>query len=538
MKRIPIRHHSVRSFGIATLVFVFALLVVTDSRAQAKKPNILVIMGDDIGWYNPSIYHRGDMGYSTPNIDRIGKEGAMFTCWYGQQSCTAGRAAFITGQSPIRTGLTKVGLPGSTIGLQPVDPSVADFLKNLGYATAQFGKNHLGDRNEFLPTVHGFDEFFGNLYHLNAEEEPENPDYPKIPEFRKKFGPRGVLHTYATDTEDATVDPQYGKVGKQKIENTGPLTTKRMETIDEEFLKAALGWIEKQSKGDKPFFCYFNSTRMHIFTHLKAESQGKTGLGLYPDGMVEHDGHVGQLLKKLEDLGVLDNTIVVYTTDNGAEVMTWPDGGSTPYRGEKATGWEGGYRVPICIRWPGTIKPGTIYNQFFSHEDLIPTFAAAAGEPDLVEKVKKGYKVGDKTFKVHLDGFNLIPFFKGEVKESPRKEFLYWSDDGDLFAIRVLNWKIVFIENNHTGLAIWDQGLNHLRAPNFYNLLADPFERGDTSFLYPDWKAHRAFIVVPAQALVAKWLESFKEFPIRQKPASFNLDEVMRKLQEGNQGSD
>jgi arylsulfatase len=502
-----------------------------------KKPNILVIMGDDIGWYNPSCYHRGDMGYWTPNIDRIAKEGALFTCWYGQQSCTAGRAAFVTGQSPIRTGLTKVGLPGATVGLQPQDPSVAEFLKNLGYTTGQFGKNHLGDRNEFLPTVHGFDEFFGNLYHLNAEEEPENPDYPKNPAFRKKFGPRGVMHCWATDTDDTTVDPAFGEVGKQRIENTGPLTTKRMETIDDEFTDAALAWIEKQAKNGKPFFCYYNSTRMHVFTHLKKESQGKTGLGIYPDGMVEHDGHVGQLLKKLDDLGVADNTIVVYTTDNGAECMSWPDGGSTPFKGEKATNWEGAFRVPTCIRWPGVIKPGTIHNEMCAHEDLIPTFAAAAGEPDLVEKVKKGYQANGKTFKVHLDGYNLIPFLKGEVKESPRKEFLYWSDDGDLLAIRVNNWKIGFIEQNTrntpvTPIGVWQGQFTKLRAPNLYNLRADPFERATDSAWYADWQAHRAFAFVPAQALVAQWLSSFKEFPIRQKPASFNLDEVMRKLSE------
>jgi arylsulfatase A-like enzyme len=501
--------------------------------AQAgKKPNILVIMGDDIGWYNPSCYHRGDMGYWTPNIDRIAKEGALFTCWYGQQSCTAGRAAFVTGQSPIRTGMTKVGLPGATLGLQPEDPTVAELLKPQGYATAQFGKNHLGDRNEFLPTVHGFDEFFGNLYHLNAEEEPENPDYPKNPAFKKRFGPRGVLHCWATDTEDATVDPAFGKVGKQRIENTGALTVKRMETIDDEFTDAATAWMEKQVKAGKPFFCYYNSTRMHAFTHLKKESQGNTGLGIYPDGMVEHDGHVGQLLKKLDDLGVADNTIVVYTSDNGAEVMTWPDGGGTPFRGEKATNWEGGFRVPTCIRWPGVIKPGTVYGDMFAHEDLIPTFAAAAGEPNLVEKVKKGYEANGKTFKVHLDGHNLIPFFRGEVKESPRKEFLYWSDDGDLMAIRVNQWKVSFKEQDHTGLSVWQREFTNLRAPKIYNIRSDPFERGPEAIAYGDWMAHRMFLIVPAQALVARWLDTFKEFPIRQKPASFNLDEVMRKLSE------
>ena len=500
-------------------------------KAQSQqKPNILVIMGDDIGWYNPSIYHRGDMGYATPNIDRIGKEGGLFLSWYGQQSCTAGRAAFLTGQSPIRTGLTKVGLPGADIGLSAKDPTIAEALKPLGYATAQFGKNHLGDRNEFLPCVHGFDEFFGNLYHLNAEEEPENPDYPKDPRFRARFGPRGVLHCWATTTDDPTVDPGYGRVGFQKIDNTGPLTVKRMETIDDEFTEAAVNWMDRQAKTGKPFFLYYNSTRMHIFTHLKPESQGKTGLGLYPDGMVEHDGHVGQLLKKLDDLGIANHTIVVYTSDNGAEVMTWPDGGSTPYRGEKATNWEGGYRVPTLIRWPGVIKAGTVYNDFFAHEDFLPTFAAAAGDTDIVERLKQGCALGNKPFHVHLDGYNLIPFFKAEVKESPRKEFLYWSDDGDLFAIRVKDWKAVFIEQNHEGIDIWRQGFNKLRIPKIYNLRADPFERGDSSFLYDNWMMRRAFLLVPAQELVTDWLKSFQEFPPRQKPASFNLDEVMQKL--------
>jgi arylsulfatase A-like enzyme len=454
------------------------------------------------------------MGYETPNIDRIAKEGAMFTDWYGQQSCTAGRAAFVTGQSPIRTGLTKVGLPGADIGLRAEDPSIAEILKPLGYATGQFGKNHLGDKDEFLPTNHGFDEFFGNLYHLNAEEEPENPDYPKSPEFRKRFGPRGVIRSYADG----------------KIEDTGPLTRKRMETVDDEFLKAALDFIERQHKAGKPFFCYFNSTRMHIFTHLRPESQGRTGLGLYPDGMVEHDGHVGQLLKKLDDLGIANDTIVVYTTDNGAEVMSWPDGGTTPFKGEKATNWEGAFRVPTLIRWPGIIKPGTTYNQMFAHEDFIPTFAAAGGDPDVVARCLKGCQSGKKTFKVHLDGYNLIPYFKGEVKESPRNEFLYWSDDGDMLAIRVRNWKIAFKEQEHTGVGVWEREFANLRVPQVYNLRADPFERGPESFEYAKWKVDRAFVLVPAQAAVAEWLQSFKEFPVRQRPASFNLDEVMRKL--------
>ncbi|WDZ75102.1 arylsulfatase [Ensifer adhaerens] len=481
---------------------------------SSGKPNILMIMGDDIGWFNPSIYHRGMMGYRTPNIDRIGNEGAMFTDWYGEQSCTAGRAAFITGQSPIRTGLTKVGLPGADIGLQAEDPTVAELLKAQGYATGQFGKNHLGDKDEFLPTAHGFDEFFGNLYHLNAEEEPENPDYPKNPEFKKRFGPRGVIHSYADG----------------RIEDTGALTRKRMETVDSEFLAAALDFIDRQHNAQKPWFCYFNSTRMHIFTHLKPESQGKTGKGVYPDGMVEHDGMVGELLKKLEDLGVLDNTIVVYTTDNGAEVMSWPDGGTTPFRGEKATNWEGGYRVPTLIRWPGVIKPNTIYNDIFSHYDFIPTFCAAAGEPDVVAKCLTGYQAGSKTFKVHLDGYNLMPFFRGEVTDGPRREFLYWNDDGELVAVRVQDWKLGFKIQENTGFGVWQREFTNLRIPLVFNLRADPYERGPESFEYDRWMAERAFLVVPSQALVAKWLESFKEFPIRQKPASFNLDEVMDKL--------
>ena len=387
------------AFRLAVVIAALSPAAVFAQAQAAKKPNILVIMGDDIGWFNPSIYHRGDMGYWTPNIDRIGKEGAMFTSWYGQQSCTAGRAAFITGQSPIRTGLTKVGLPGADIGIRPEDPTIAEILKPLGYATGQFGKNHLGDKDEFLPTNHGFDEFFGNLYHLNAEEEPEDPKYPKDPEFRKRFGPRGVLKSTADG----------------KITDTGPLTKKRMETVDEEFMAGALDFIDRQHKAGKPFFVWMNTTRMHVWTHLKPASAGKTGLGLYPDGMVELDGSVGQLLKKLDNLGIADNTIVLFTTDNGAEVSTYPDGGQTPFRGEKATGWEGGFRVPMVIRWPGVIKPGTIYTEFLAHEDLLPTFAAAAGEPDVVAKSLKSYQAGQKTFKVHLDGYNLLPFFKGEA---------------------------------------------------------------------------------------------------------------------------
>jgi arylsulfatase len=498
-----------------------------------KKPNILIIWGDDIGWFNPSCYHGGVMGYQTPNIDRLAREGVRFTDWYGQQSCTAGRAAFIMGQSPIRTGMTKVGLPGASLGIQPEDPTIAELLKPHGYVSGQFGKNHLGDRNEFLPTVHGFDEFFGNLYHLNAEEEPENPDYPKNPEFKKKFGPRGVLHSWATTEDDATEDPQFGRVGKQKIENTGALTTKRMETIDEEFLDGALKFIDKAQKDGKPFFCWFNSTRMHIFTHLKKESQGVTGLGTYPDGMVEHDGHVGQLLKKLDELAIADNTLVMWSTDNGAEVFTWPDGGTTPFRSEKDTNWEGGWRVPCVIRWPGVIKPGAVSNEICAHEDMLPTILAAAGDPNIVEECLKGHQAGDKTFKVHLDGYNLMPAFKGETKEWPRKEMLYWSDDGDLMALRYDKWKMHFVEQRADAFKVWSEPLVKLRVPLFFNLRSDPFEKAQHESIYhADWMVHRVFLLVPAQSYVAKWISSFKEFPPRQKPASFSIDEVMKKLSE------
>ena len=486
---------------------------------MADKPNILIIWGDDIGWFNVSAYNHGIMGYRTPNIDRVAKEGCMFTDWYGQQSCTAGRAAFITGQAPIRTGLTKVGLPGADLGLRPEDPTIADILKPLGYVTGQFGKNHLGDRDEFLPTVHGFDEFFGNLYHLNAEEEPENPDYPKDPEFRKKFGPRGVLHCHAQPD------------GTQTIEDTGPLTKKRMETVDEEFLDASMKFIEKAVADDKPFFVWWNSTRMHIWTHLKKESQGVTGLGVYPDGMVEHDGHVGRLLDKLDELGIADNTIVMYSTDNGAEVMSWPDGGTTPFRGEKDTNYEGGWRVPCAIRWPGVIKPGTVSNEIFSHTDMLPTLAAVAGEPDVVAKLKNGYKAGNKTFKVHIDGYNLLPLIKGEVKENPRKGFLYWSDDGDLMAVRAMNWKVEFAQQRAHGFDVWREPLTTLRAPNLYNLRADPFERAteDATLFYGKWMADHTFLLVPAQAIVAEFLKTFEEFPPRQKPASFSIDQALEK---------
>jgi arylsulfatase A-like enzyme len=461
------------------------------------------------------------MGYRTPNIDRIAKEGAMYTDWYGQQSCTAGRAAFITGQSPIRTGLTKVGLPGAKLGLQPEDPTIAELLKPQGYVCGQFGKNHLGDRDEFLPTAHGFDEFFGNLYHLNAEQEPENEDYPKNPEFKKKFGPRGVLHSWANPD------------GTQRIEDTGSLTINRMETVDGEFLDASLKFMDAAVKDNKPFFCWFNSTRMHIFTHLKKESQGVTGLGVYPDGMVEHDGHVGQLLKKLDDLGIAENTIVMYATDNGAEEFSWPDGGTTPFRGEKDTNWEGAWRVPCMIRWPGVIKPGTVSNDIFSHQDMLPTLVAAAGEPDIAAKLKQGYTVGKKTFKVYVDGFNLLPYWKGEVKENPRPGFLYWSDDGDLMALRYGNWKVHFAEQRAEGFDTWEEPFVHLRVPKLFNLRSDPFENasvaGDLS--YKQWRVDRVFLLVPAAALVSQYMQTLVEFPPRQRPDSFTVGDVMEKLE-------
>ena len=476
------------------------------------KPNILFIMGDDIGWFNVSAYNLGAMGYETPNIDRIAAEGALFTHWYGQQSCTAGRAAFITGQAPIRTGLTKVGLPGAPEGMMKEDPTIATLLRAQGYVTGQFGKNHLGDRDEMLPTAHGFDEFFGNLYHLNAEEEPENPDYPKNPEFKKQFGPRGVIHSFADG----------------RITDTGPLTRKRMETIDGEVTAKALGFMERAAQQQKPFFLWWNSTRMHVFTHLKAESDGKTGLGVYADGMVEHDGHVGQVLAKLKELGLEENTIVMYSTDNGAETFTWPDGGTTMFRGEKNTQWEGGYRVPTLIRWPGVIKPGTVINEIAAHEDMLPTFLAAAGDATVKEDLLKGRPIGDLTYKVHLDGYDLAPALKGEAAW-PRREFIYWTDDGSVAALRYDNWKITFLEQKAEGLRVWQEPFTELRAPLITNLRMDPFERAEHEHAmgYQRWFMDRMFLIAPAGAYVGQWLQSLREFPPRQKPGSFNLERVM-----------
>ena len=494
----------------------------------ASKPNILVIMSDDIGYWNISAYNRGMMGYRTPNIDLIANEGAIFTDYYGQQSCTAGRAAFITGQSPMRTGLLKVGLPGAKEGLSEKDPTLADLLKPQGYATGQFGKNHLGDRNEFLPTVHGFDEFFGNLYHLNAEDEPENPDYPKNPAFLQRFGPRGVLKCMATATETPGDDPRFGPWGKQKCEDTGPLTMKRMETIDDELLKASLDFIDRAHREQKPFFVWFNPTRMHIWTRLKPASQNKTGLGVYPDGMVENDGQVGQLLKKLDDLGIANNTIVIYTTDNGAETFTWPDGGTTPFRSEKNTNWEGSYRVPAMVRWPGTIKPGTEINDIFSAEDWVPTLAAAAGIPDVANKLLQGYD----GFKVHLDGYDETDLLAGKGP-TKRHEFFYWTDDGDLAGLRYDQWKIVFMEQQAHGLGVWQQPLITLRAPLIFNLRTDPFERADyESGSYDKWYIEHVFLFAPAIAIVGRHLATFQQFPPRQPPGSFSVGDALKKLTE------
>ena len=514
----------------ARLLVVAAVATTLPAGAQQSRPNILIIWGDDIGEFNVSAYNQGMMGYKTPNIDRIGREGALFTDWYGQQSCTAGRAAFITGQSPIRTGLTKVGLPGATEGLKKEDVTIAELLKPDGYATGQFGKNHLGDRNEFLPTVHGFDEFFGNLYHLNAEEEPENLDYPKNPQFRTKFGPRGVLHCFATEQEDTSVDPRFGEMGKQRCEDTGPLTKKRMETVDDEFTAAALKFMDKAHRDGKPFFVWWNASRMHVFTHLKPESVGKTGLGIYADGMVEHDAAVGALLRKLDDMGIANNTIVMYSSDNGAESMSWPDGGTTMFRGEKNTNWEGGYRVPTLIRWPGVIKPGTVVNDIGAHEDMMPTLMAALGDPNVKEDLLKGRKTGPATFKVHLDGYDLLPALKGQARW-PRHEFLYWTDDGSVAALRYDDWKITFLKQNAHGLAVWQQPFEQLRAPMLDNLRTDPFERAEYEAIdYDRWYIEHMFAFGPAAAYIGQWLQSFREFPPRQKPGSFNLDRVMQSV--------
>jgi arylsulfatase A-like enzyme len=502
------------------------------------QPSILVIWGDDIGITNLSCYSHGLMGYRTPNIDRLAKEGMLFTDSYGEQSCTAGRSSFITGQSVFRTGLSKVGMPAATVGLQAEDPTIAELLKPMGYATGQFGKNHLGDRNEYLPTVHGFDEFFGNLYHLNAEEEPELPNYPSatdFPQFRERFGPRGVLHCWAIESDDSTEDPRWGRVGKQRIEDTGPLTKKRMETIDDEVLGHGLDFIERQHASDTPFFVWFNTTHMHLRTHPKPESAGQAGRwqSPYHDTMIDHDMVVGALLDKLDELGISDNTIVVYSTDNGPHMNSWPDSGMTPFRSEKNTNWEGAFRVPELIRWPGHIAAGAVSNEIVQHHDWLPTFVAAAGDPDIVEKLKQGHTAGEKTFRVHIDGYNLLPLLTGEAEKSPRQGMIYFSDDGDVLALRYDNWKAVFMEQRTQGtLQIWAEPFVPLRVPKLFNLRTDPFERADfTSNTYYDWLLDNVFLLLAAQFLMTQFLETFIEFPPRQRAASFTIDQAIEKLE-------
>ena len=513
------------------------------AKQSAKQPNILVIWGDDIGINNLSCYSHGVMGYQTPNIDRLAKEGMMFTDSYGEQSCTAGRASFITGQSGFRTGLTKVGAPGATVGLKAEDATIAELLKPLGYATGQFGKNHLGDRNEYLPTVHGFDEFFGNLYHLNAEEEPELPDWPSkkdFPKFNEMFAPRGVMRSKANEKDDPTVQERYGRVGKQTIEDTGALTKKRMETCDDEFVAAAKDFIKRQSKAGKPFFVWLNTTHMHFKTHTKPSSLGQAGRwqSPYHDTMIDHDKNVGDVLDLLDELGIADNTFVMYSTDNGPHMNSWPDGGMTPFRSEKNTNWEGAFRVPMLVRWPGKIKAGSISNEIVQHHDWLPTFLAMAGEPDIVEKCKKGHKAAGKTFKVHIDGFNLLPYLTGKEKKSPRKGFIYFSDDGDLVALRFDNWKMVFMEQRCEGtLRVWAEPFTVLRVPKLFNLRTDPLERADiTSNSYYEWFLDHDFIALACQAIVGDFLKSFKEFPPRQKAASFTIDQAMEAMTSAGTG--
>ena len=502
------------------------------------KPNILVIWGDDIGISNLSCYSDGLMGYRTPNIDRIANEGMRFTDSYGEQSCTAGRAAFISGQSVYRTGMSKVGVPGVDIGWAAEDPTIAELLKPLGYATGQFGKNHFGDLNKFLPTVHGFDEFFGNLYHLNAEEEPENFDYPHADQFPRlhEFAlPRGVLKCKALDEVSTEPDdPRYGPVGKQTIEDTGPLGKKRMETIDDDIADATVDYIKQQHTAGTPFFVWCNFTHMHLYTHAKPESRGQAGLwqSEYHDVMIDHDKNVGTVLDVLDELGIAEDTIVIYSTDNGPHRNTWPDGGMTPFRSEKDTNWEGAFRVPEMIRWPGKIKAGVISNDIIQHHDWLPTLLAAAGDPDVSEKLKSGHKIGDMTYKVHIDGYNLLPYLTGEVEHSPRRGFFYFSDDGDLVAMRFENWKAVFLEQRCKGtLQVWAEPFTHLRLPKLYNLRTDPYEFADvTSNTYYEWLIRHDYFIFYMTAMATKFLETFKEFPPRHEPASFSVDQAVEKL--------
>jgi arylsulfatase len=506
----------IRLAGLIFLGLISLNAIAQDAEAQEQKPNILVIWGDDIGITNISAYTMGLVGYRTPNIDRVAKEGMMFTDSYGEQSCTAGRSSFITGQSVFRTGLSKVGLPGAELGMREEDPTIAGLLKEQGYVTGQFGKNHLGDRDVHLPTNHGFDEFYGNLYHLNAEEEPENSDYPTDPSFREKYGPRGVI----SSTADG------------KIEDTGPLTKKRMETVDDETLERAIDFIKRANADGVPFFVWWNGTRMHFRTHVKDELRGISGQDEYADGMVEHDMHVGQLLDLLDELGIAENTLVYYSTDNGPHMNTWPDAAMTPFQGEKNTNWEGGWRIPAMVRWPGKIEAGSVSNEIVHHMDFLPTFLAAAGKPDIKEDLLDGYRAIGRKYKVHLDGYNLLPLLTGETDESPRREIFYFSDDGDLTALRVGDWKALFMEQKEKDtLRAWIEPFTPLRVPLIFNLRRDPYERAYfTSNTYYDWLIDRVFFLVPAQDYVASFLATFKEYPPRQKAASFSLDQVVEKL--------
>ena len=497
-------------------------LFITLSAQAADKPNILVLWGDDIGTWNISHNNRGMMGYTTPNIDRIAKEGVAFTDYYAQQSCTAGRAAFIGGNVPVRTGMTKVGLPGAKEGWQKTDVTIATVMKSRGYATGQFGKNHQGDLDEHLPTMHGFDEFFGNLYHLNAEEEPENRDYPKNPEFRKKFGPRGVIHSWALPG------------GKQKVEDTGPLTKKRMETVDDETSERALEFIREQQKAGKPWFVWWNGTRMHFRTHVKEEHTGISGPSgdEYHDGMVEHDMHIGKFLELLDELKIADNTIVFYSTDNGPHYNTWPDAGTTPFRSEKNSNWEGAYRVPAFIRWPGHFPKDVTLNGIVAHEDWLPTFAAAAGDADIKAKLLKGAELNGRKYKNYIDGYNQLDYLTGKSKESPRKEFMYVNDDGQVVAIRYDDWKVVFLENRGEAFGVWREPFTELRVPLLFNLRRDPFERSQhNSNTYNDWFLDRAFVIVPLQGLATKFLKSMEDYPPSQSPGSFNLQKVQKQIE-------
>jgi arylsulfatase len=508
------------------------------------KPNILVIWGDDIGITNLSCYSHGLMGYQTPNIDRIAREGMLFTDSYGEQSCTAGRSAFITGQSVYRTGLSKVGIPAAPIGMNDKTVTIAAVLKAQGYATGQFGKNHLGDLNHMLPTNHGFDEFYGNLYHLNAEEEPEMDNYPPakdFPKFHDTFGPRGVIHSWATDKDDPTDEPRWGRVGKQKIKDTGPLTKKRMETCDDDFVANASDFIKRQHADGKPFFVWLNTTHMHMFTHTKPESIGQAGRwqSPYHDTMVDHDKNVGQMLDLLDELGIADDTFVMYSTDNGPHRNSWPDAGTTPFRSEKNTNWEGAFRVPMVIRWPGHVPAGSVANGIVQHHDWLPTFLDMAGALDVVDKLKKGYQTLGRTYKNHIDGFSLLPYITGKTKESPRNIFFYFSDDGDVLGLRFDNWKIIFMEQRLEGtLGVWAEPFVRLRLPKIINLRTDPFEYAPiTSNAYYEWMLHSAYLIFAAQSLAAKFADTFKEFPPVQHANSFTIDDAMAKMADATAGA-